>query len=273
MPAQPNVCVLRAPGTNCDVETAFAFEAAGANARRMHLFRLLEKPDLLADFQILCIPGGFSYGDDVGAGAVFSQKLQHRLAEALADFLQRDTLILGICNGFQVLLKSGLLPDGADVWPPKKESQRTTTLTWNDNGQYTALWVNLRVHAPNNAFLRGIEQIEMPIAHAEGKFEMDDESLLPLWRERQQVALCYDRITGNEEPADDSSAVLPFPVNPNGSLANIAGLGDSTGRILGLMPHPERFIHATQHPQWTRLRMTGEGDGMKLFRNAVSYFA
>lgn len=264
---KPRACVLRAPGTNCDIETAFAFETAGAAAERVHLFRLLENPGTLADFEILCIPGGFSYGDDVGAGVVFGQKLRRQLADSIARFLERDTLALGICNGFQVLMRSGILPNGTETWPPNGEPD--ATLTWNENGRYTAVWVNLNVNAPQNVFLRGIEQIEMPIAHAEGRIAVRAESVLNNWNERQQVALRYASDDGVSVEGDD---LLPYPINPNGSVANIAGLGDPTGRVLGLMPHPERFIHATQHPQWTRRRLTGDGDGLKLFQNAVAYY-
>src|SRR5437899_5915182 len=130
----PSVIVLRAPGTNCDVETAYAFQRAGAKAERVHLFRVLERPDLLREFQVLCIPGGFSYGDDVGAGVIFGGQLRSRLAGALCEFLQADKLALGICNGFQVLMKSGVLPDGADRWPPRDGEKPEATLTWNDNG-------------------------------------------------------------------------------------------------------------------------------------------
>ena len=245
-------------------------KSAGATADRVHLFRLLETPQQLADYQILCIPGGFSYGDDVGAGVIFAHKLQHRLSGILAEFLDRDTLILGICNGFQVLLRAGLLPDGGEHWPPTYHAPRPATLTWNNNGQYTALWVNLKVSSPQNAFLRGIDRIEMPLAHAEGRIAVNKPAVLAKWQERGQVAMQYCHPGANGESGDD---VLPYPLNPNGSIANIAGLSDPTGRVLGLMPHPERFIHATQHPHWTRRRMTGEGAGLRLFRNAVSYFS
>ena len=269
MAARPRVCVLRSPGTNCDVETAFAFQTAGAIAERVHLFRLLERPQRLDDYQILCIPGGFSYGDDLGAGVIFSQELQSRLVDALGEFLQRDTLMLGICNGFQVLLKAGLLPDGTDRWPPVANKPRKATLTWNDNGKYTAVWVHLRVHAPQNVFLQGIESIEMPIAHAEGRIAVRRPHVIEEWRERRQIALCYAEPDANGQFVSD---VLPYPHNPNGSFANVAGLSDASGRILGLMPHPERFMFATQHPQWTRRRLTGDGDGLRLFQNAVAYY-
>ncbi|MBW3541119.1 MAG: phosphoribosylformylglycinamidine synthase subunit PurQ [Planctomycetes bacterium] len=293
MPA-PRVCVLRAPGTNCDVETAFAFDSAGGKSDRLHLYRLLEQPRRLDDYQILCLPGGFSYGDDVGAGVIFSRQLSGRLGEALAKFIARDTLVLGICNGFQVLLKAGLLPDGAEGFarngrPPE------ATLTWNDNGRYTALWVRLKNDCAGSVFLRGIEEIELPVAHGEGRLVVRDEAVLPRWREENKVALRYvppPGIEGGAPPIPPLTKggprltppltkggrggvgenVLPFPYNPNGSVDNIAGLADPSGRVLGLMPHPERFLHATQHPQWTRLGLCGEGEGMKIFRNAVAYF-
>lgn len=268
----PRVCILRAPGTNCDPETAFAFEQAGGTPERVHLFRLLEKPARLGDFQVLCIPGGFSYGDDVGAGVVLGSQLQGHLGEAVGEFLQSDRLVLGICNGFQVLLKSRILPGGVEEWPPDLNRPPEATLTWNDNGRYTALWVHLAVASSSNVFLGGIERIDLPIAHAEGRFVAADPKSIPHWRERGQIGLTFAQ-PENAQTTESHDEMLAYPFNPNGSMDNIAGLGDSTGRVLGLMPHPERFIHATQHPQWTRRRMTGEGDGMRLFKNAVEYFS
>lgn len=265
----PKFCILRAPGTNCDVETARAFELAGGQADRVHLFRLLENPKLLQDYQGLCIPGGFSYGDDIGSGVIFSRQLQFRLSDALAEFLQSDKLALGICNGFQVLLKSGLLPNGTDNFPPAENGEPEATLTWNINGQYTALWVNLKVRSSKSVFLKGIDEIEMPIAHAEGRIVVRDESSIAAWRQHDQVAVTYHPLNADGDVGDE---LLDDPVNPNGSVANIAGLCDPTGRILGLMPHPERFLFATQHPQWTRKNLKGDGAGLKLFRNAVAYF-
>ena len=264
--ASPRVCVLRAPGTNCDVETAYAFESCGAAAERVHLFRLLEEPSLLKNYEALCLPGGFSYGDDLGAGVVFGSHLQGQLADTIREFLTRDTLVLGICNGFQVLMKSGILPGGAETWPPRGTPD--ATLTWNQNGKYTALWVRLKTGSTKNVFLQGIESIELPIAHAEGRIVVRAPEVVDKWKKQGQIALRY---TGADPTAGEDD-LLPYPVNPNGSLENIAGLGDASGRILGLMPHPERFLFATQHPRWTRRKLRGEGEGMKLFRNAVAYF-
>lgn len=274
MPA-PRVCVLRAPGTNCDPETAHAFDLCGAQSDRVHILRLLENPGLLADYQILCIPGGFSYGDDIGAGVIFSSHLRGTLSGAIREFLTADKLALGICNGFQVLVKSGILPGGAEALADDASSERQVTLTWNDNARYTCRWVRLANLNPNNVFLRDIEEIEVPLAHAEGRLVVRDSSILDTWRETGQAALCYRSQNGaaSEAASDWLTADVAFPDNPNGAFANIAGLSDPTGRVLGLMPHPERFIHATQHPNWTRLKLRGEGDGLKMFRNAVEYFA
>jgi phosphoribosylformylglycinamidine synthase subunit PurQ / glutaminase len=273
----PRVCVLRAPGTNCDVETAFAFETAGGLPERVHLFRLLERPELLDNFQIVCVPGGFSYGDDIGAGVIFSRQLRGRLGEALGRFLAADKLMLGICNGFQVLLKAGILPGGGSAWPSAAEEQPDATLTWNLNGKYTATWVRLKVEAPGNVFLRGIDEIELPIAHAEGRIVVRSADVLKEWRDHAQIALRYRPNPSDSETesvsGSDGDSLLPYPDNPNGSTANIAALGDPSGRILGLMPHPERFLHSTQHPQWTRrCAKSGPGAGLKLFQNAVAYF-
>ena len=268
----PRVCVLRAPGTNCDIETAHAFRLAGAEPERLHLFRLLEQPGLLKQYQILCIPGGFSYGDDIGAGVVFGSQLQGHLGNEIGEFLAGDKLVLGICNGFQVLVKSGILPGGASTWPPSPETPRDVTLTWNLNGRYTAVWVNLRSCSNKNVFLKGIDRIQLPVAHAEGRLCLRDPAQLESWHQQGQIALAY---TADVDAAEYSAEapVLPEQFNPNGAIGNIAGLGDPAGRVLGLMPHPERFLFATHHPQWTRLRLAGEGQGLELFRNATAYFA
>jgi len=272
----PRVCILRAPGTNCDVETAHAFELAGGSAERVHLFRLLEKPDLLRDFQILCVPGGFSYGDDIGAGVIFSRQLRGQLNDAMREFLTGDKLLLGICNGFQVILKAGLLmrhgiDDGND-----QLYENRVTLTWNNGGRYVDRWVKLKVTSGNSVFLNNMDEFEVPIAHAEGRVAVKDNSVLDDLRKNGSIALCYwsDEAARQVDDGFDATAldVLPEVANPAGSVANIAGLSDGTGRVLGLMPHPERFLFATQHPQWTRNGMRGEGQGLQMFRNAVSYF-
>ena len=271
MPA-PRVLIVRAPGTNCDEETARAFVTAGAAADRRHLFRVLEDPDSLDDYQIFCVPGGFSYGDDLGAGVIFARHLTGPLGEAFGRFLNADKLVLGVCNGFQVLLKAGVLPGGANGWGELRTP--TATLTWNESGRYDCRWVRLRVDRPDHAFLRGMDDVELPIAHAEGRLAVSDPAVLNEWVSGGHVALRYAPRRGELPPSlPNADATLSAPDNPNGSFADIAALSDASGKVLGLMPHPERFQHAHQHPRWTRLGLTGEGAGMKLFRNAVEWFA
>lgn len=273
----PRVCVLRAPGTNCDVETTHAFELAGADAKRIHLFRLLEDPASLSQFQILCVPGGFSYGDDLGAGVIFSRQLRGQLNDALREFLQADKLLLGICNGFQTILKAGLIMRRGIDDPAEQNWEDELTLAWNSNGRYTDRWVRLKVTSSNSVFLKDMDEFDVPMAHAEGRIALKSPELLQTLRNQQSLALCYwsadasaqAMVSGDPTDID----LLPEPINPNGSVANIAGLSDTTGRVLGLMPHPERYLFATQHPQWTRRGLRGEGEGIRIFRNAVGYFA
>lgn len=239
------VLIFRAPGTNCDQETAYAFQRAGAKSVEIvHLNRIFEKPAMLQQPEILCIPGGFSFSDDIGAGKVFAAKIQHSLYEPMQTFRQAGKLILGIGNGFQVLLKSGLLGDSEKM-----------TLTRNPSPQYTNRWVNLQTTASQCVFLQGIESLYLPIAHAEGRFATQTPEDLSALQTKQQLTLRY----------------IPSE-NPNGSVENVAGICDESGRVFGLMPHPERYINPLQHPHWTRLdARPSEGDGLALFRNAVRY--
>lgn len=269
--ASPRVCVLRAPGTNCDSETAYAFEICGGRPEVVHLFRLIEKPTLLDEFQILCVPGGFSYGDDIGAGVVFSSQLRGHLSDVVGRFLLSDKLALGICNGFQVLLKAGVLPYGAQGWGKTERRDADATLTWNHNGKYTARWVHLKVGNSTNVFLSGINELDLPIAHAEGRLVVRSDSVVSNWRDQKQIALQYAPWVKGSDGASHPVNQRWEP-NPNGAVEDIAGLSDPSGRVLGLMPHPERFLFATQHPHWTRLNLEGDGAGLKIFQNGVDYF-
>jgi len=266
----PRIIVLRAPGSNCDQEAAFAFETAGGKAEIVHLNRALENPKILAAANILCIPGGFSYGDDMSAGRVFGNQIRHHLAGALQEFKAAGKLILGICNGFQILIKSGvLLPDRAD--------EPIATLTNNDSGKFECRWINLAVEGSKCVFLQGIERLYVPIAHAEGKFVARDEATLDALERNGQLCLRYVQESGDPEISNLKSQIsslgplLPYPTNPNGAQRNTAGVCDETGRVLGLMPHPERHIDPTQHPRWTREKQE-RGDGIAVFENAVRYF-
>lgn len=255
--ATPRVLILRAPGANCDGETEFAFTRAGAQAERLHINRLRDNPALLHRFQILAVPGGFTYGDDVAAGKILATQLRHFLADELRKFRDQEKLILGICNGFQVLLKAGL------IVPPDEDDGPLATLAHNDSGRYEDRWVYLKAHPGQCPFLQGYDRLHVPVAHGEGKLIVARGWILDGLKQAGQVVLTY---------CDADGRPGPFPVNPNGSMGDVAGLCDPTGRVLGLMPHPERHILPTQHPRWTRLGLAPEGDGLRLFRNAVEFF-
>lgn len=254
--ATPKVLILRAPGTNCDVETQFAFEQAGAVAERVHINRLREQPRLLQQYQILVAPGGFSYGDDVAAGKILAIELTHFLGDALRKFRDSERLILGICNGFQTLLKAGLIV-------PPDEDGPLVTLTHNSNGRYEDRWVHLQATPGKCPFLTGYTRFHVPMAHGEGRFISREAWILEGLQQAGQVVLRY--VDANGQPGD-------YPINPNGSQGAVAGVCDATGRVLGLMPHPERHVLPTQHPRWTRTGLAPEGDGLRLFRNAVGFF-
>lgn len=255
--ARPNALVLRAPGTNCDAEAVFAFEQAGAAAERVHVNALRENPARLRDFQILVLPGGFSYGDDVAAGKILASQFQNFLADAVREFRDSDKLILGICNGFQVLLKAGLIVQPDDDGP-------MATLAHNTSGKFEDRWVHLKVTSDKCPFLTDIDGLYVPVAHGEGNLVCRKEWILSGLGQAGQVVLRYTDPAGN--------AAAGYPHTPNGSQDDIAGLCDATGRVLGLMPHPERHVLPTQHPRWTRDGLKTEGDGLPLFRNAVAYF-
>jgi len=251
--------VLRAAGINCDVETEYALELAGAAADRIHVNRLIEDKALLEKYQILVFPGGFSYGDDVAAGKILANQVVHHLAEPIRQFINQGKLVLGICNGFQVLVKTGLLPE-ADF----DSAHTAVTLTNNDSQKFEDRWVYLRCERSNSVFVNGQEDavIYLPVAHAEGKFVAASDSVLDGLEERGQVVFRY---------VDEAGGRADYPANPNGSMGAIAGISDTTGRILGMMPHPERFISPYHHPRWTREGLRKEGDGVAIFRNAVKY--
>lgn len=248
----PRALVLRAPGTNCDHETAHAFERAGGLARRMHVRALAERATAIDDFQILCIPGGFSYGDDIASGRIFALEIRARLADALMRFRDRGGLVLGICNGFQVLLQTGLLLADPVTGSP------LASLAHNRSGRFIDRWVHLRALPGNCVFLQGLGRFELPVAHGEGRFTARSADDLARLDAAGQLVLRYDVAGGGAA------------TNPNGAEADVAGACDATGRVLGLMPHPERFVDATQHPAWAgRLDAAATGAGLALFVNAV----
>lgn len=251
------VLILRAPGINRDEDAAAAIEMAGGRAERIHVNRLVTGQVRLADYAMLVIPGGFSYGDHLGAGKLLAVDLLHRLAEQLTAFVADRRPVLGICNGFQVLVKAGLLPGIVSEQRPTAQA----TLTENVSGRFECRWVQLAAE-PNSRciFTAGMERpIETPVAHGEGRFVCADAATLEQLQARGQVALRY---IGTD-----------YPANPNGSDAAIAGVCNPTGTVMGLMPHPENAILPTQHPRWTREPARKVGDGLILFQNAIRYIA
>jgi len=258
--AEPRAVVLTGFGINCDYETQDAFILAGAEADRVHVNDLIENSTILSRYQILAVPGGFSFGDDIASGKVLANKLKYRMGEAFLKFLLKDSLVIGICNGFQVLVRLGVLPGGEEGVAEQK-----ATLTYNDSGKFEDRWVRLEaVQESPCVFTRGLKRIELPVRHGEGKFCIGDSALLAQLNCNGQVVLHYTDA--------DGSRPAPYPANPNGSEEDIAGICDPTGRIFGLMPHPEAFIHRYHHPRWTREDGADEGQGLAIFRNAVGYF-
>jgi len=244
---KPKALILRTAGTNCDKETAFAFELAGAAAEFVHINEFISGRKKMSAYQIMAIPGGFSYGDDIASGKILANELRFKLHKDADKFIKAGKLIIGICNGFQVLVKAGLLP------AVEKSGKIESTLTYNDSAKFEDRWVYLKTQsaklkAQNCVWTKGLpENIYLPIAHGEGKFIPEDKELLKKLWENNQV-------------------VLQYVNNPNGSVDDIAGICDPTGRVFGLMPHPERHVSWEQHP-----RRAHEGGGLQIFRNAIEY--
>ncbi len=294
------VLVVRAAGINCDEEIVHCWRLAGARPDLLHVNELVANPRLLDDYAVVTIPGGFSYGDDLGAGVILAQRMQHELASPLREFVDRGGGVFGVCNGFQALVKMGLLPGGVF-------GRDSLTVTYNDSAKFEARWVKLEVCTDKCPFLgeraadteraarfspRGRSEpkqaaarqeprpplmpsgrvLELPVEHAEGKVVTATPAIAEQLLANGQVALRY---------VDDQGRTDRYPANPNGSVAGIAGLCDPTGRIFGLMPHPDRHFDHTQHPCWTSRTATpfgrgqGEGtpaDGLTIFLNAVRHW-
>jgi phosphoribosylformylglycinamidine synthase subunit PurQ / glutaminase len=270
----PRALILRAPGINRDEDAAAAIELAGGQPERVHINRVVEGTMKIADYALLIIPGGFSYGDHLGAGKLLAIDLAHRLGEALAAFVADGRPVIGICNGFQVLVKAGILPGDDDgrwtmddsLSSPSSIVHRpsSATLTDNASGQFECRWVRLAADPDSRCvFTRGFDRpIEVPVAHGEGRFVTRDQAALQALRTGGQVALRYVAAGGG---------ATGYPDNPNGSDDAIAGVCNPAGNVLGLMPHPEDAVLPQQHPRWTREPWRAEGDGLALFRNAVRY--
>lgn len=266
--------VLTGFGLNCDYETDFSLKLAGAESHRIHINELIgvargsDKVNL-GQFQILVFGGGFSWADDHGAGVLMAAKLKRHLGAELKRFVQDGNLVIGICNGFQALVNLGLLPGFDEAY-----DQRLVAITYNDSGNFVDAWVTLRVNeAAACVFTKGLSGMELPVRHGEGKVVAEMDTIKALL-ENRQVVMQY-------AGEDGTAAQGKWPFNPNGSIQDIAGICDPTGRVFGLMPHPEAFNHFTNHPNWTNQRealsrqgktpVSQDGEGIRIFQNAVEY--
>jgi phosphoribosylformylglycinamidine synthase subunit PurQ / glutaminase len=263
---KPKVLVFSGYGLNCEEETKYAFELAGGSAEIVHINDLIDGIKKIKDYEILAFPGGFSYGDDTGSGNAFANKLKNHLWKDLEKFLREDKLVIGICNGFQIMVNLGLLPATNEQF-----GNREAALLTNNNTRYTVRWVDLKVENKSPWF-KGIKEISLPIAHGEGKFYAPDEVIEKI---KKQNLIAAKYVEG------EICKFQNLKANPNGALEDIAAITDSTGKILGMMPHPERAIFFTQLPHWTYLREIAKrnkkttpkyGPGLQIFKNGVKYF-
>ncbi len=259
--------IIAGYGLNCEEESAHAFEHVGFDTTIRHINDLIDNPKELDEVQTLCIPGGFSYGDDTGSGNAFAQKMRLTLGNSLKDFIARDTLTIGICNGCQIAVNLGLAPAFKNQY-----GTRQVAVTHNASARYQCRWIDVSVEQSNSPWLKDISNLHIPVAHGEGRFMMQDDTLMTL-QQNNQIALRYTK--------EAKAAGGEFPFNPNGSTDDIAGITDPSGRVLALMPHPERGMFTWQRDDYANLKdaagrkgqtLLEESDGMALFQNAAEYF-
>jgi phosphoribosylformylglycinamidine (FGAM) synthase-like amidotransferase family enzyme len=261
--SEPRVLILTGLGLNCEAETEAAFAMAGARPEKVHLLDLLDgtAPRKLADYPLLAFIGGFAFGDHLGAGSVFANKIRWRLYDDLYSFIEKGGLALGICNGFQTMVRLGLLP-GLD----REFRTPRATLAPNDRPGYRDAWVTVGFDPVSPCvWTKGLRTMELPSRHGEGKFVTTPEVAKRLEAEHLVTARYLD---------PEGKPTMAWPHNPNGSDAAVAGICDPSGRLFGLMPHPDAYLYPFHHPQWTKRKLAGgaggEGDGLRLFRNGVA---
>lgn len=265
---KPKVIVMAGYGINCEEETQFLFEKAGAEAEVVHINDLIDGHKKISDYQMMAFPGGFAHGDDTGSGNAYANKLRHNLWDDVAKFVEEDKLVIGICNGCQIISNLGLVPGFEGNY-----GEREVALMWNATARYECRWVDIKVQSEKCVWTRGIDTIRCPVSHGEGRFFMKEDVLNKL-KDGDQVAFRY---------VDEKGAFAggAFPVNPNGAVDDIAAICDPSGRILAVMPHPERNWTFYNQNDWTLIKekaeresvaLPDEGQGMRLFRNAVEYF-
>ncbi|MFA6992137.1 MAG: phosphoribosylformylglycinamidine synthase I [Candidatus Gracilibacteria bacterium] len=266
--AKPKVLVITGYGINCEEETAKAFVMAGGESKIMHINDIITAPRVLDEYQIMAFPGGFSYGDDTGSGNAMANKITNNMKDHLLDFVKKDKLVAGICNGFQILVNLGLLPA-----TDKNYGIRQAALMPNKSARYQCRWVYLKKEHDNCVWTKGIDFIHLPVAHGEGNFYVEEDVLKKMKANKQII---FKSVKEDGSPSNGE-----FPFSPNGALEDIAGICDPTGKILGMMPHPERFNAFTNEDGWEikkeKLLREGkplpkEGEGIKIFRNAIKYF-
>ncbi len=263
-----NCLVLTGFGINCEQECLWALELAGAKkAEIVHISQILEGEKKLSDYHFIVFPGGFLDGDDLGSAKVQVNRFNYakiksnkeKLIDSLKDFIEKGNLALGICNGFQFMVKAGIIPN-IEKLPDFKQ---TATLTFNDSGRFEDRWVYLKVNENSPCiFTDGLDYLYLPIRHGEGKFYCESDTLEQIKKNNLYVI---------QYSTSDYKPTMEYPYNPNGSLFSIAGICDSSGRLFGLMPHPEAFIYLYHHPRWTREKIE-EAEGLKIFKNALKYF-
>lgn len=269
MSQKTKAIVISGNGTNCEMEMAHGCKLGGFDqVDIVHISELIYGEKRLTDYHFLNLAGGFLDGDDLGAAKANANRIKHavikRTEERLFDhflrFIENGGLILGVCNGFQLMVKLGVLP-GFD----RDYTRQWVTLTFNDSGRFEDRWVYLKIiQGSPCVFTKGIEKIYLPVRHGEGKFMVKDEGVLRKLHDRPQIVMRYTRDNGGEWTGE-------YPFNPNGSIDGIAGICDESGRLLGMMPHPEGYLHYTNHPRWTREDLPEEGVGVSIFRNAADY--
>lgn len=253
---KPKALILTGYGINAEKELKWAFDLAGAQGTIVHLEDLIENKEMLKSYQILGFPGGFSFGDHIASGKVFANLVKYNIFDEIKEFIAADKLVIGICNGFQVITKLGLVPSFDNSYEP------VASLIDNDSGKFEDRWVYLNVENNKSPWLTGLKKLYVPVRHGEGKFITRDAATLERLKKNGQVALRYTT-------EDASPAVYPY--NPNGSVYDIAGITNEKGNVLGLMPHPEAYISKELHPRWTE-GIVDEHTGLDIFKNAVSYF-
>ncbi len=263
----PQVAVLTGFGINCDIETMAVFEMAGAKSHRVHINSLVNGDDTLENYHIMAVPGGFSFGDHLGSGRLLGNRLRFGIREQVRKFVQDGKPVIGICNGFQVLVKMGLLPGDHDV-----SLEQTASLTLNDSGHYEDRWVTLEFNPDTPCiWTKGLTRMRTPVRHGEGKFVVPSPTDLDRFHESGQLVVRY--VDPNEPYPSSSDEPLPYPICPNASMRNVAGVCDPSGLVFGLMPHPEANHSKWLGATWTRESQSGdwEGEGMPIFHNAVKY--